>query len=392
MDIERLQKALRQQGVDGWLFYDFRVSNPIPYRVLGLSSAQTFTRRWFYWLPAQGEPGALVSALEAHNLDALPGRKVVYRDRQEMAEGLAELLKGQSTVAMEYSPMAEIPVVSRVDAGTVELVRSLGTNVVSSADMVQAFESPLSAAAYDSHIEAERRLAAIMKDTLGYLRREMLAGNSLNEYDVRRFMLGRYEEYDLFLDHGPTVAVGPNASNPHYEPTAEVHAPIRWGDLLLIDWWGKLPTPGSVYADYTWMIAVDDHVQDRHREVFDVVRAARDAAIEFIRTNIQAGNPVQGWQVDDVARAYITERGYGDYFVHRTGHSIGPDIHGSGANMDNFETHDTRLLLPRTLFSIEPGIYLPEFGVRCEVNVYVGEGTIEVTGRPVQQELPALFS
>lgn len=395
MDSDRLgelQQALRSRGLDGWLFYDFRLSNPIAYRVLGLSTAQLFTRRWYYWLPAEGEPSRLVSALEAGNLDALPGHKHLYRSRQELAEGLARMLEGHTTIAMEYSPLAELPVVSRVDAGTVEYLQGMGKTVVSSADLVQAFEAPLSGHAFATHLEAERRLIAIHAATLDYIRNSVSAGHTLTEYDVQQHMLGLYEQHDLFLDHGPDVAVGPNASNPHYAPTAERSLPLREGDLLLIDWWGKLPEPGAIYADYTWVGVVGSSVPGRYREVFDIVRGARDAAIDFIDRHVRAGTTLEGWQVDDVARAYITERGYAEYYIHRTGHNIGVDLHGPGANLDNFETHDTRQLLPHTLCSVEPGIYLPEFGIRSEVNLYIGDGRIEVTGRPVQQELPAILS
>lgn len=390
--MEQLQQALRSRNLDGWLFYDFRLSNPIAYRVLGLSTAQLFTRRWYYWLPAEGEPSRLVSIIEAGNLDALPGRRLVYRSRQELAEGLARMLDGYTTIAMEYSPQAEIPVVSRVDAGTVEYLRSAGKAVVSSADLVQAFEAPLTEQAFRTHLEAERRLRTIHDAALDYIRENVSAGHTLTEYMVQQYMLRLYEQHGLFLDHGPDVAVGPNASNPHYAPSAERSLPLREGDLLLIDWWGKLPEPGAIYADYTWVGVVGSSVPGRYREVFDVVRGARDAAIEFIERHTRAGTILEGWQVDDVARAYIAERGYGDYYIHRTGHNIGVDLHGPGANLDNFETHDTRQLLPHTLCSVEPGIYLPEFGIRSEVNVYIGEGSIEVTGRPVQQELPAILS
>lgn len=387
-----LQQALVDNGIDGWLFYDFRKSNPIAYRLLGIKSEQTFTRRWYYWLPARGEPKRLVSALEANNLNGLPGVKIVYRGRGELAEGLAQILEGSSTVAMEYSPMGELPVVAKVDAGTVEFVRSLGKTVITSADLVQAFEAPLSPRQWETHLEAERRLATIMQATLRYIRASLSQRRSLLEYDVKRFMLDLYEQHDLFLDHGPIVAVGPNASNPHYEPAEGGSAPIRDGDLLLIDWWGKLPEANAVYADYTWMAFVGKEVPERYREVFDITIGARDAAVSYVKQSVGAGNPIQGWQVDDVARGYITERGYGDYFIHRTGHSIGMEGHGPGTNLDNFETRDTRQLLPHTLFSIEPGIYLPEFGVRSEVNVYIGDEGIEVTGRPVQGEVLAILA
>jgi Xaa-Pro aminopeptidase len=394
MDSDRLgqlQQALRSRELDGWLFYDFRLSNPIAYRVLGLPTELLFTRRWYYWVPAEGEPVRLVSAIEAGNLDSLPGRKIIYRGRQDLGEDLAQMLDGHTTIAMEYSPRGDIPVVSKVDAGTIEYVRDMGKTVVSSADLVQAFEAELTEQGFRTHLEAERRLAAIHAATLDFIRESVSAGHNMTEYTVQQYMLGLYEQQGLFLDHGPDVAVGPNASNPHYAPTAEHSLPLRDGDLLLIDWWGKLPEPGAIYADYTWVGVVGFSVPDRYRLVFDVVRGARDAAIEFIDRHVRSGTPLEGWRVDDVARAYIADRGYADYFFHRTGHNIGVDLHGPGANLDNLETFDTRQLLPHTLFSVEPGIYLPEFGIRSEVNVYIGDGKIEVTGRPIQQELPAIL-
>ena len=389
--LNALQQALRTAGADGWLFYDFRLSNPIAYRVLELSTDHLFTRRWYYWLPAEGEPVRLVSALEASNLDTLPGGKIIYRNRQELGEGLAQMLRGATGICMEYSPLGELPVVSKVDAGTVEYLRSLGKTILSSADLVQAFEAPLSERAHATHLEAESRLAAIHAATLDHIREGVSAGHMLTEYSVQQYMLELFEQHGLYRDHGPDVAVGPNASNPHYAPGPEHSLPLRDGDLLLIDWWGKLPEPGSVYADYTWVGVVGSHVPDRYREVFNIVRGARDAAIEFVERHVRSGTPLAGWQVDDVARSYIAERGYADYYIHRTGHNLGVDLHGPGANLDNFESHDTRWLLPHTLFSVEPGIYLPDFGIRSEVNVFIGDGAIEVTGRPIQYELPAIL-
>lgn len=389
--IAQLQQALLKQGVDGWLFYDFRQSNPIAYHVLDLSTDQIFTRRWFYWVPAQGEPHRLVSELEPGNLDALPGGRTIYRSRQDLSDGLASMLARATNIAMEYSPLAEIPVVSRVDAGTVDLLRSLGKNVVSSADLVQLFEAPLTSRQLETHLEAEIILRIVHDATLDYIRKAIASDEPLTEYSIRQFMLGLYQQYGLFTDHGPDVAVNANCSKAHYEAKAEGSSPVKRGDLLLIDWWGKLPEQGAVFADYTWVGVVDTQVPQQWNDVFGIVLGARDAAIDFVRQHVTAGEPLQGWQVDNVARAFITERGYGEYFYHRTGHNISVDLHGSGANLDNLETHDTRPLLPHTLFSIEPGIYLPTFGMRSEVNVYIGDGDILVTGRPLQTELPAIL-
>ncbi|HMA37817.1 MAG TPA: Xaa-Pro peptidase family protein [Chloroflexia bacterium] len=390
--LAQMQAALRTAGIDGWLFYDFRRNNPIAYTVLGVNPEQTFTRRWYYFVPAQGDPARLVSALEAGNLDGLPGPKIVYQTRQDLAAGLAQLLAGHTRLAMEYSPLGALPIVSRVDAGTVDYLRAQGKEVVSSADIVQAFEATWSADALATHLAAEQRLATILRETLAQIRTALARGESLTEYGVQQEMLARYRQHDLFCDHGPIVASGPNSGNPHYEPAPDGGRPVAAGDLLLIDWWGKLRQPGAVYADYTWVGFLGSEVPARYGAVFDVVCGARDAAIALVRRQVQAGTPLQGWEVDDVARAYITERGYGPAFVHRTGHNIGQETHGNGANLDNFETQDTRRLLPHTCFSIEPGIYLPEFGIRSEVNVVVQDGDILVTGRPIQQALPAVLA
>ncbi len=391
MHIERVQQALRNEGVDGWLFYDFRKSNLIAHRILELKG-DLFTRRWFYFVPVEGTPIALVSSVEAHVLHSLPGEQRIFRTWQEMRTHLEAFLRVGMRVAMEYSPMNAIPVVSRVDAGTIELVRSYGVEVVSSADLVQRFVAQLNVQQVESHREAGRRLMAA-KDTLfAALGDDLRAGASLNEYSVQQRFLDSLRQRGLVAEN-PIVAANAHASNPHYEPTSNDHSPIRHGDLLLFDFWAHLPEAGSIFADYTWMAfaGTRDEIPVRQREVFEIVRRARDTGIAFVRQRLQTGERVEGREVDDVTRAVIVAAGYGDSFVHRTGHSITTFEHGDGANLDNYETEDARVLLSFTCCSLEPGIYLPEFGIRSEVNLLVLEHDVEVTGVPLQQEIVALL-
>ena len=394
MDLHAIQQALQSEHLDGWLFYDFRKSNPIAYQVLGLPSDAFYSRRWFYFIPARGEPTALVSAVEPHVLGTQPGRRLVFRTWGEMQEHLQALLRGSKRIAMEYSPMNAIPYMSRVDAGTLELVRSCGVEVVSSANLAQRFGSQLTAEQMESHREAGRRLIAA-KDTLfAFLGDDLRAGNALDEYGITRRFVALIKQAGLVLSSGdPHVAANANASNPHYEPSGSQSSPIRRGDLVLFDFWARLPEPSAVIADYTWMAfaGTRDEIPARQREVFDTVRQARDTGIAFARQRLEKGIPVEGREVDDATRAVIAQARYSDYFVHRTGHSISQVVHGDGANMDNYETHDERVLLPSTCCSIEPGIYLPEFGIRSEVNILIHEHDVEVTGVPVQEEIVALI-
>jgi Xaa-Pro dipeptidase len=394
MDLNAIQQALQSEHLDGWLFYDFRKSNPVAYQVLGLPFDAFYSRRWFYFIPAQGEPTALVSAVEAHVLGAQPGQRLIFRTWGEMQEHLQALLRASKRIAMEYSPMNAIPYMSRVDAGTLELVRSCDVEVVSSANLAQRFGSQLTTEQMESHREAGRRLIAA-KDTLfASLGDDLRAGNALDEYGITRRFVALIKQAGLVLSSGdPHVAVNANASNPHYEPSSSQSSPIRRGDLVLFDFWARLPEPNAIIADYTWMAfaGTRDEIPARQREVFEVVRQARDTGIAFARQRLEKGLPVEGREVDDATRAVIAQAGYSDYFVHRTGHNISHVVHGDGANMDNYETHDERLLLPSTCCSIEPGIYLPEFGIRSEVNILIHEHDVEVTGVPVQEEIVALI-
>ncbi len=396
MDLESLRAAVRDAGIDGWLFFDFRRSNPIAHAILGLPEQGLFTRRWFYYLPAEGEPVALVSAVEAHVLSSLPGEKRVYRTWQEYRELLAEMLQGGRRVAMEYSPQNAIPYVSRVDAGTVELVRALGVEVVSSADMAQRFEAVLTPEQIASHRAASLALLRVYAQICDWLRQRITTAETLTEYDAQQEVLRLMEAEGLLVDPDdmPLVAVNGNAANPHYSPTAEHCSLLRRDDLLLLDFSAPLLGEGNVFADYTWMVYLGEQVPERITSLFAIIRDARDAGIAFLTERFAAGQRVEGWEVDDAVRAVVARAGYGDYFVHRTGHSIGSAIvHGNGANFDNLETHDTRQLLLNTCTSIEPGIYLPHegIGLRTEVDVLALPDGIEVTGTPAQTEVLALL-
>ncbi len=393
MEIARIQQALAAENIDGWLFYDFRKSNPVAYQVLALPYDDMYTRRWLYFVPVEGTPTAIISAVESHVLRSLLGERRVYRTWQEMHEFLQTLLRPGMRVAMEYSPLNAIPYMSRVDAGTVELVRSFGAEVVTSANMAQRFVSQLSDAQVESQREAGRRIIAAKDRLFKELGDDLRAETPLNEYQVQQRFIALMLEAGVVLEEPPIVAANANSGNPHYEPTADKHSPIQRGDLVLFDFWGHLPEPGSVVADYTWtaFAGTRTEIPARQKEVFAIVRNARDAGIVFVQQKLAAGERVEGGQVDDAVRSVIASAGYADYFVHRTGHSITTSTHGNGTNIDNFETHDQRVLLPNTCCSIEPGIYLPEFGIRSEVDLLISVHGAEVTGIPAQQEIVPLL-
>ena len=389
MNLTAIQQELRKEKLDGWLFFDHHQRDPLAYRVLGFQPESHVTRRWYYWIPASGEPRGLVHRIESARLDDLPGDKIRYSSWSEQVGGLRTILGGARRVAMQYSPMCAIPYVSMVDAGTVELVRSLGVEVVSSAELIQYFEACWTAEALESHLEAGRRVDRVRAQAFDMIRQITRGGGAVQEFAVNQFVRSEFTKAGLVTPDGPIVGVNANASNPHYEPSAEVTSEIRSGDFVLLDMWAKLDRPGAVYYDITWTGFCGDQPSDAMRQVFAVVTGARDAAIRRVQDAVAAGHELRGFEVDDVARGYIESRGFGEYFVHRTGHSIGEDVHGNGANMDNLETHDERRIVPWTCFSIEPGVYLKEFGVRSEVNVFVGEKEARVTGE-IQRELVIL--
>jgi len=390
VDIKEIQKDLRAAKLDGWLFYDFRGRDPIAQRLLKLPEGMR-TRRWFYFIPAKGAPRKLQHKIETAALESLPGAALFYAGYAELQANLKKLLAGAKRVAMQYSPKNEIPYVAMVDAGTIELVRQAGAKVVSSADLVQKYEACWTAEQLASHRAAGAAIDRIVGEAFALAAKCAREKKSLTEYDLQQFILREFAAAGIVADDGPDVAVGANASDPHYGPTAETAAAIREGDFLLLDVWGKTREKGSVYYDITWVGYLGVTVPKKIAEVFGVVREARDTAVELIRSRVAAGKELQGWEVDKAARDVIEKAGYGKYFFHRTGHNIGEAIHGNGANMDDLETHDVRRVIPRTCTSVEPGIYLKDFGVRSEVDVYIGEGETFVTGA-VQREVLALLA
>ena len=388
MNLEAMQSSLRDASLDGWLFYDHHHRDPIAAAILGLDGKAHITRRWYYFIPAAGQPRKLVHRIEQSRLDALPGAKTPYSSWQELHAGLESMLAGARRLAMQYSPNNDIMYVSMVDAGTVDFVRSLGKEVVSSADLVSQFEAVLSEDQMASHADAQRAIDAIVAEAWKEIGRRVRASDAsaVSEYDVVVWLREALRRENLVWENGPDVSVNANTSDSHYEPTAEHAAHIREGDFVLIDIWGRVDKPRSVYYDITWTGVVGRAPSEREQLVFTTVREARDAAIAAVESAFAAGRPIRGFEADDAARAVIRKAGFGEFFTHRTGHNITHEIHGPGAHLDNLETHDERRLLPHTCFSVEPGIYLPEFGVRSEVNMLTAPGKARVTGR-IQQEL-----
>ncbi|HKY33957.1 MAG TPA: M24 family metallopeptidase [Candidatus Polarisedimenticolia bacterium] len=393
-DIAAIQRALAASSppFGGWLFYDFRGLDPISLGILRFRSDRMATRRWFYLVPAAGEPVRICHRIEADALDHLPGRTLLYSGWRELTSHLETVLAGLGRVAMQYSPRNAIPYVSRVDGGTLEMVRACGVEVGSSADLVQTFEAVMSEEQLATHLAAASMLRETVDLTFGEVRRRLLHGLPATEFEIQTFMMDRFRSLGFTADHPPIVAVNEHAGQPHYLPEASGSSPIRRGDLLLIDLWARQDRPGSIYADITWTAFLDATVPQRHAQVFEVVRGARDAAASFVQTEIAAGREVLGRQVDDVARRHIEQRGFGPQFTHRTGHNLGYEVHGNGAHLDHLETIDERRLIPRTAFTIEPGVYLPEFGIRSEINLYVREREAIVTGPPIQTELSPLLA
>jgi Xaa-Pro aminopeptidase len=389
LSIPAVQAALIEEGLDGWLLYDFHGSNPIARRLAGIDNGTKTSRRWYYVIPAAGEPKKLVHAIEPHGLDHVPGSKTIYSQRDTLAAGLKAVLGGLKRVAMEYSPGNNIPYISRVDAGTVEAVRQLGVEVASSGDLVQRFEAIWSGEALQTHHAASDRLYRIKDRAFTFVRDARRAGRALTELDVQRAMLAWFEDEGLIADSPPVVGAQENAGDPHYGPTEAKHRAIGDGEVLLLDLWGKLPTPDAVYADITWVGFTAPAVPDRYVQAFNAARDGRDAAIALVKDAAANGRELRGFEVDRACRAVLDRAGFGAQFIHRTGHSLGTEVHGNGVHMDDFETHDERRLIPGTGFTIEPGVYSNAFGVRTEINMYVGEREATVTG-PVQTEFVLL--
>jgi Xaa-Pro dipeptidase len=385
MNLSAIQAALRERNIDAWLFYDHHRRDPIAYRVLGLPDSLMVTRRWFYLIPAEGEPTKLVHKIEAGHLDSLPGEKRQYAGWQELFEQVKAILSGHRDIAMQYSPNNLVFTISLVDAGTIDLIRGLGKNVISSGDLVALFEATLTDGQIASHFAARDSIDRILAGAFQEIGHRVRNGGT-NEHAIQQWFMQAFERENLLTDDPPIVAVNANSGNPHYEPHAEGSAPVREGDFVLLDVWGKKKDPGAVYYDITWTGYVGKAPSDKQRDVFEIVRDARDVGVKTVESAIAAGRPIAGWEVDRAVRNHIKDKGYGQYFFHRTGHSIATEIHSNGANMDDLEIHDERRILPNSCFSIEPGIYLPEFGVRSEVDMLVRPNSAEVTGK-IQREI-----
>jgi Xaa-Pro dipeptidase len=382
-DVTRIQQELMKEGVDGWLLYDFHNRDAIAYRVLGLDFGKLTSRRWFYWIPTSGSPVRLVHKVESTKLDQLEGEKREYLSWRELHAALKEIMAGAKRVVMQYSPTANIPYVSTVDGGTIDLLRSLGFEIVSSAGLVQTFEAVLDDAACRSHAEAGRRVQKIKNEAFELIGTELRAGHELTQYDLQQFIVRRFTEEGLTCQgEYPIVGSDEQQADPHFEPRPDNSRPIRSGDRILIDLWAKLDEPGAIFYDITWCGYVGQKPPAKYVEIFNVVRDARDAALAFVKDRFGSGAPLYGWEVDDACRKVVEDAGYGQYFIHRTGHSIGEEVHGNGVNIDNLETKDERQLVAGICFSIEPGIYLRgEMAVRSEIDVVITpSGSIEVAG------------
>jgi Xaa-Pro dipeptidase len=391
--LDEIALALRDARLDGWLFYDFRLSDPLAYRILGLSEDGIATRRWFCYVPAHGKPRAIVSAVERHRFDALATEKTVYRSHDEMLEVLRDALRGARRIAMDYSPGCAIPYVSRVDAGTVEIVRAIGVEVVTAADLIQRFEATLTREQLASHQRAARALRSIVDETFIEIGRLISAQLPVSEVSVQEAVMARFAAQGLTTHAPPIVAVNEHSADPHYGPSAKHDRAIRRDDFILLDLWAKEAAPDSVYADFTWVAFAGDKVPAEHARVFAIVAQARDATVELVQRRVAAGDPVSGREADRAARSVIEAAGFGDAFVHRTGHSIGREVHGAGANLDSLETLDDRTLADNTCFSIEPGIYLPgKFGVRSELDMTIENGRAIVSGEPRQRDIVAILA
>ena len=393
MDIQRIQQALQKAKLDGWLFYDFHNRDPISYSILGLNFGKITSRRWFYYIPATGEPIRLVHKVEPVKLDALPGKKLFYLAWTELHESLKNILGPvPRRIAMQYSAMNAIPYVSLADAGTVELIRSFGHWIESSADLVQLFESVLDAEAYRSHSEASRLIHHIKDEAFQKIQTALKNGDSITEYEIQQYIVKRFDESGLdCMNEFPIVGVNDHPANPHFEPTRENTYLIKKGDTILIDLWAKLKTPDAVFADITWCGYAGSAPPEKYQRMFEVVRNARDSALEFVQERFLKKETCRGWEVDEACRNVIRKAGFDRWFIHRTGHSIGRNVHGNGVNIDNLETKEERMLIPGICFSIEPGIYLEgEMAVRTEIDVFITlDGKVTVQGNP-QKELVLL--
>lgn len=392
-NLNKMRSILNEMKLDAWLFYDFRGSNDLALDILDIPKNAHLTRRFYYLVPKDGDPVKIVNGIEAGHLDHLPGEKFTYSSHPSLSNHISNALKGYKKIAMEYSPLNAIPYVSKVDAGTIEQIKSYGVEIVSSGDLISMFNAVWTKEQYEENKPVAEALTEIVKKAFGFIKEKISAVNVLNEYDVQKFIMNEFDKRKFFTDHPPIVGVNENSANPHYAPTDQIHKPIKENDFVLIDLWAKQDNPDGVWADITWVGYVGNVVPEKYKKIFDIVARARDDAFDLVSLRFKEGKEVMGYEVDDASRRIITEAGYADYFIHRTGHSITTDLHGSGAHMDNFETKDERLILPSTSFSIEPGIYLTgDFGVRSEIDVYVSpEKEVIATGGERQKEVIAIL-
>lgn len=393
MDLKAIQFALKEAGLDGWLFYDFHNRDMIAARILNMDTKRFASRRWFYYIPAEGEPQKLVHRIEPWRCDHLPGEKHVYLPWQEQHRLLRDILKWAKKIAMQYSPMNAIPYVSIVDAGTYQLIKSFGVEIASSADLVSKFESHLSMEDWQSHVEAGNILQMVKDEAFKEISRRIKSGANPTEYEIYEFMVNLMKSNGLTFNDGPIVAVNEHAADPHFEPTPANTFQMKEGDLVLIDLWAKLDKPRSIYYDITWMGYIGNEVPEKIENIFQIARNARDTALNLVKRRFSKGEPLYGWEVDDACRNVIREAGLADYFTHRTGHNIGEEVHGNGVNIDNLETKDERVIIPGTCFSVEPGIYMEheKIGFRTEIDVFVtDEGNVEVSGAIQEKVIPIL--
>jgi Xaa-Pro aminopeptidase len=390
-DISEIQKALKSQGIDGWLFYDFHNRDAIAARILKMDTKRFASRRWFYFIPAEGEPTKLVHKIEPWRCNHLPGNKVEYLPWQQQHEALKTILAPHKRIAMQYSPNNAIPYISIVDGGTIELIRSFGVDVVSSANLVSIFESHLTPEDIESHKRAGKVMQMVKDSAFKEIARQLKAGQNPTEYEIHKFMLDIMAENNMVCEDGPIVAVNEHAGDPHFEPTPENSHKIKEGDLILLDLWAKKNEPGAIYYDITWMGYAGDTVPQNIEDIFQVIRSARDTAYNMVKSAFEQNKPIHGWEVDDACREVVVKAGYGEYFIHRTGHNIAEEVHGNGAHIDNLETKDDRRILPGTCFSIEPGIYMPQkfLGFRTELDVYITDaGEAKVEGAVQEKMIP----
>jgi Xaa-Pro dipeptidase len=388
-NLQKIQNILTSMNFDGWLLYDFRGSNELALNILDVPSASHLTRRFYYYIPKEGIPVKIINGIEAGNLDHLPGEKKTYANHESLTSHLSGILKKGNTIAMEYSPLNAIPYVSKVDAGTLEQIKSFEVDIRSSADLISLFDAVWTDEQYKENIPVAEALTDIVYKAFSYIKRQLLDNKILTEHLVQQFIMNEFAERNYFTDHPPIVGVNENSANPHYSPTELKSKKIHIGDFVLIDLWAKLNKDDGVWSDITWTGYIGEEVPEKYDKVFRIVADARDAAFNFVESRLNEGSEVRGYEADDVCRNVITNAGYGEYFIHRTGHSITTALHGTGAHIDNFETRDERLILPSTSFSIEPGIYLPgDFGVRSEIDVFVTKDKkLIATGGARQKEV-----